>query len=58
MVGGRIVGKTSCENLCFSGSSWTSPNGPTLNPFDPERSAGGSSSGSAVAVRLLMWNLV
>ena len=54
MVGGRIVGKTSCENLCFSGSSWTSPNGPTLNPFDPERSAGGSSSGSAVAVRLLM----
>ncbi len=45
-----IIGKATCENLCFSGSSHTSWPAPVLNPLAPDRSAGGSSSGSAVLV--------
>jgi amidase len=48
--GGEIVGKTVCEHLCFSAGSHTSDTGPVLNPHDPTRSAGGSSSGSAALV--------
>ncbi|AUW94336.1 hypothetical protein BXT84_10625 [Sulfobacillus thermotolerans] len=47
-AGGTIVGQSVCENLCFSGSSFTSDTGPVRNPYDPSRSSGGSSSGSAV----------
>ncbi|ELU15493.1 hypothetical protein CAPTEDRAFT_203446 [Capitella teleta] len=50
-AGGCIKGKSVCENMCNSGSSFTSDSGPVLNPFDPQRSAGGSSSGSAVLVK-------
>ena len=49
-AGGEIVGKAVCEYMCFSGSSHTSWPAPVLNPLDPSRSAGGSSSGSAVVV--------
>lgn len=49
-AGGEVVGKTVCEHLCFSGGSHTSDTGPVLNPHDPGRSAGGSSSGSAALV--------
>src|SRR5215208_427813 len=49
-AGGEIVGKAVCEDLCFSGGSHTSRTGPVRNPWDPERSAGGSSSGSAALV--------
>jgi len=49
-AGGRITGKSACEHLCVSDSSNTSDSGPVLNPHDPARSAGGSSSGSAVLV--------
>ena len=49
-AGGETVGKAVCEDLCFSGSSHTSWPAPVLNPLDPTRSAGGSSSGSAVVV--------
>jgi amidase len=49
-AGGEIVGKSVCEHLCFSGGSHTSDTGPVLNPHDPRRSAGGSSSGSAALV--------
>jgi len=45
-----IIGKATCENLCFSGSSHTSWPAPVLNPLAPDRSAGGSSSGSAASV--------
>lgn len=48
--GGEIVGKAVCEHLCFSGGSHTSDTGPVLNPYDRTKSAGGSSSGSAVLV--------
>ena len=49
-AGGEIVGKSVCEHLCFSGGSHTSDTGPVLNPHNPTRSAGGSSSGSAALV--------
>lgn len=49
-AGATVVGKTNCECFCASGASFTGRNGPTLNPWDMTRSAGGSSSGSAVAV--------
>ena len=49
-AGATILGKAVCEDLCFSGGSHTAYSGPVLNPRDPTRSAGGSSSGSAVLV--------
>ena len=50
-AGGNIVGKTVCENLCYSGASFTAATGPVLNPYNNSRMAGGSSSGSAALVR-------
>ena len=49
-AGATIAGKAVCEDLCFSGGSFTSKPGPVLNPWDTTRNAGGSSSGSAVLV--------
>jgi len=51
-AGGEIVGKSTCEHLCFSGSSFTSDTGPVPNPHNPARSVGGSSTGSAVLIAL------
>lgn len=48
--GARIVGKANLHELCF-GSSGINPHyGTPVNPLDPRRVPGGSSSGSAVAV--------
>ena len=49
-AGATIVGKTNCEYFCLSGGSHTSHHGPVHNPHRFGYSAGGSSSGSAVAV--------
>ena len=49
-AGGTIHGKTVCENLSFSGHSHTSWPNRVQNPHAPDRSAGGSSSGSAAAI--------
>src|SRR5919206_3605044 len=49
-AGGEIAGKAVCEDLCFSGGSHTSYPKAVLNPHNPERSAGGSSSGSGAVV--------
>ncbi|MEH6499020.1 MAG: amidase [Pseudoalteromonas distincta] len=49
-AGANIVGKSVCEDLCFSGGSFTAASGPVTNPWNPSRNAGGSSSGSAVLV--------
>ncbi|XP_077985200.1 urethanase-like isoform X2 [Glandiceps talaboti] len=49
-AGGHIIGKVTCEDCCVSGTGFTSMAGPVLNPYDKTRIAGGSSSGSAVAV--------
>ncbi|OLT43171.1 amidase [Saccharomonospora sp. CUA-673] len=49
-AGATITGKAVCEDLCFSGGSFTSWPGPVRNPWDTARNAGGSSSGSAALV--------
>ncbi|MGH3964686.1 MAG: amidase [Pseudonocardiaceae bacterium] len=49
-AGAEIVGKAACEDLCLSGGSHTCATGPVRNPWDPTRSAGGTSSGSAALV--------
>ena len=51
-AGARIVGKANLHELCFGthgGNPWY---GDAVNPLDPERLVGGSSSGSAVAVAI------
>ena len=49
-AGATVAGKAVCEDLCFSGGSHTSSTGPVRNPWDPSRTTGGSSSGSAALV--------
>lgn len=49
-AGGEIAGKSTCESLCFSGSSHTSDPMPVHNPHKRGYSAGGSSSGSGALV--------
>lgn len=49
-AGAEIRGKAVCEFLCVSGGSATASTGIVRNPFNPEFSAGGSSSGSAALV--------
>ncbi|MGC9155048.1 MAG: amidase family protein [Ferrimicrobium sp.] len=54
-AGANIVGKTNLSEWAnFRGfasvSGWSGRGGITRNPYDPARSTGGSSSGSAVAV--------
>ncbi|XP_076442330.1 urethanase-like [Babylonia areolata] len=51
-AGGRILGKSGVEDLCFSGSSITNTDAPVRNAHDQSCIAGGSSSGSAVLVAL------
>lgn len=48
-AGGDLVGKTVCDELCFSisGENWNY--GSPINPHDPRRYTGGSSAGSAAA---------
>jgi amidase len=48
--GAQIVGKTNLSELCWSASGTNSWSGTPVNPADPQRLPGGSSSGSAVAV--------
>jgi amidase len=48
--GARIAGKASLTELCWSASGINHWAGTPLNPRDPRRLPGGSSSGSAVAV--------
>ena len=49
-AGGEITCITNMDDLAFSGGGESSWYGPTRNPFDRERSAGGSSSGAAAAL--------
>jgi amidase len=48
--GARIVGKTNLSELCWSAAGTNAWSGMPVNPADPRRLPGGSSSGSAVAV--------
>jgi aspartyl-tRNA(Asn)/glutamyl-tRNA(Gln) amidotransferase subunit A len=49
-AGAVLVGKTNLHEFAFGTTSDESAFGPVRHPLDPERSAGGSSGGSAVAV--------
>ncbi|MEU8345430.1 aspartyl-tRNA(Asn)/glutamyl-tRNA(Gln) amidotransferase subunit A [Actinomadura meyerae] len=49
-AGAVIVGKTGTQEFAFGATGDVSASGPVRNPHDPERMAGGSSSGSAAAV--------
>jgi amidase len=49
-AGATVLGKSVCEYLCLSGTSYTSWPAPVQNPVAPGRAAGGSSSGSAALV--------
>jgi amidase len=48
--GATITGITNMDAFAFSGVGDTGDYGPTFNPHDPERYAGGSSAGSAAVV--------
>ena len=49
-AGAVLVGKTNLHECAYGGSTMISHYGVVRNPWSPERIAGGSSSGSAVAV--------
>ena len=49
-AGARVVGKTALTELCWSATGINHWQGTPVNPRDPRRVPGGSSSGSAVAV--------
>ena len=51
-AGGRIIGKTNLSELCWFADGVNEHTGTPVNPLDPLRVPGGSSSGSAVAVAL------
>jgi amidase len=53
-AGAIIIGKTNTPEFGLGSNTYNTVYGTTLNPYDPTRSAGGSSGGAAVALALRM----
>lgn len=49
-AGAMLVGKTVCDEMCYSLAGDNAHYGAPINPAAPDRAVGGSSSGSAAAV--------
>jgi len=52
-AGGQLIGKTTMDEFGFGTFSTNSAHGVPLNPFDVERSCGGSSGGAGAAACLI-----
>jgi len=49
-AGAIVIGKTNCPEFAAGGNTFNEVFGPTRNPWNPSRSAGGSTGGGAVAL--------
>lgn len=49
-AGAVILGKTNCPEFAAGGNTWNDVFGRTRNPWDPDKSAGGSTGGGAAAL--------
>jgi len=56
-AGAVILGKTNTPEFAAGGNTWNDVFGVTRNPWDPSRSAGGSTGGGAVALATGMISL-